>query len=102
MLASKTKETIMNVAKQEGEISKRRFFLLKIFKQIKNMKYLFLDVLINSSSQVLMMGLSAYMISVLCLSKGKRNFIPWKVIIPEFLKEIKVRLVKYLSLIKKQ
>ena len=74
MLASKTKETIMNVAKQEGEISKRRFFLLKIFKQIKNMKYLFQDVLINSFLQVLMMDLSVFMILVLCSSKGKMNF----------------------------
>jgi len=39
---------IMNVAKQEEEISKRKIFLHKIFKQIKNSKYLFQDVLINS------------------------------------------------------
>jgi hypothetical protein len=66
---------IMSVAKQEEEISKKKFFLLKIFKQIKNLKYLFLDVLINSFLPVLMTGLSVFTILVLCLNKGKMNFI---------------------------
>lgn len=83
----------MNMLKQEEQISKKKFFLLKIFKQNKNLKYQFLDVLINSFLQVLMMDLSAFTISVLCLSKGKMNFIRWKVIIPEFLKETQVKLV---------
>ena len=74
MLAYKIKSAVMNVANQEEEISKRRFFLLKMFKQIKNMKYLFQDVLINSFLQVLMMDLSVFMILVLCSSKGKMNF----------------------------
>ena len=62
MLVFKIKNIIMSKAKLEEVIDSKKFINPKIFKQTKSLKFLFLDVLISSFLQVLMMVLFAFMI----------------------------------------